>query len=234
MDEKFFAWLDGELTADDAAEVEARVAADPDLRALADQHRALGVRLRSVFDPIAAQPVALESFAPSSGASNVASFAEARVARSRPLTPRWWAQAASIALVFAMGMAAGNFVLSGPQATIESQDGQLVAAAALKGALNRQLASQPAGSGPRIAMTFRDKQGQICRTFIDQSASGLACLQGGDWRIEGLFQAPEGQTSDYRMAAGADARLAALVDSAIAGEPFDAAEERQARQSGWK
>ena len=232
MDDKFFAWLDGELTGAEAAEVEARVVADPALQKLADEHRALGARLKSAFDPIAAAPVSLAAYAPAAD-SNVASFAQVRVAR-RLLTQRFWAQAASIALVFVMGVAAGQSLLGGPAGPIAPEAGRLVAAASLEDALYKQLASQPAESGPRIGLTFRDKQGHVCRTFTDQGASGLACLQGGDWRMEALFQAPEGQTAEYRMAAGADPRLGALVESAIAGEPFDAAQERQARESGWK
>jgi hypothetical protein len=36
------------------------------------------------------------------------------------------------------------------------------------------------------------------------------------------------------MAAGMDPNLAALVDSTMVGEPFDAAQERAARQKGWQ
>ena len=83
-------------------------------------------------------------------------------------------------------------------------------------------------------MTYRDKAGAICRTFQDDNASGLACRDGGDWRIRGLFQGEEGQASDYRMAAGADPRLMDLVDESIAGEPFDSAQEKAALSHQWK
>jgi hypothetical protein len=36
------------------------------------------------------------------------------------------------------------------------------------------------------------------------------------------------------MAAGMDPNLAALVDSSMAGEPFDAAQEKAARDKGWR
>jgi hypothetical protein len=36
------------------------------------------------------------------------------------------------------------------------------------------------------------------------------------------------------MAAGMDPNLAALVDSTMAGEPFGAAEERTAKEHGWR
>ncbi|HEX6219104.1 MAG TPA: hypothetical protein VFZ35_07510, partial [Sphingomicrobium sp.] len=126
-DEKFFAWLDGELNAAEAAEVEARVAADPALQELADQHRALGTQLKSAFEPIATQPVSLAAYAPAAD-SNVASLTQARTAR-RPLTQRFWAQAASIAVVFAMGVVAGNSLFGGPESPIAPEAGRLVAAA---------------------------------------------------------------------------------------------------------
>jgi hypothetical protein len=233
-DEKFFAWLDGELSGAEAAEVAARVESDPDLQKLADEHRAFGARLRSAFDPIATEQVTLEAYAPAASAGNVASFAEARVARGQRFTQRFWAQAASIAVVFAMGVATGNSLLSGPSSPIAPEGGRLVAAAALEEALYSQLASQPAASGPRVGLTFRDRSGSICRSFVDRAASGLACLEQGDWRLRGVFQGPEGQSADYRMAAGTDPRLAALIEATIAGEPFDAAQEREARQGGWK
>ena len=230
-DEKFFAWLDGELTGAEAAEVEARVAASPELQALAAQHSALGAQLKSAFDPIAEQPVTLAVYAPP-GSGNVASLAQARAAR-RPVSG-FWAQAAAIAATFVLGIATGILLLSGPSTPIAPKGGQLVAAASLKDALSTQLASQPADTGPRIGLTYRDKDGKVCRTFTDQAAQGLACFEGGDWRVRALFQGAESNAGDYRMAAGPNPQLSALVDESIAGEPFDAAQEQAARDKGWK
>ena len=63
-DEKFFAWLDGELDSAEAAEVEAEVAADPRLSKLAEQHRALGTRLKAAFDTVVEVPIPDELMAP--------------------------------------------------------------------------------------------------------------------------------------------------------------------------
>jgi hypothetical protein len=49
-----------------------------------------------------------------------------------------------------------------------------------------------------------------------------------------MFAAPEGQSGDYRMAAGMDPNLAALIESTIQGEPFDADQEKMARAHGWR
>jgi hypothetical protein len=112
--------------------------------------------------------------------------------------------------------------------------GQLVAAGSLNQALDTQLASAPASSGARIGLTFRDAKGSVCRSFQDSAASGVACREGQRWRIEGLFHGGEGQSSDYRMAAGQDPRLATLIGSMISGEPFDAAAEKAAKARGWR
>jgi hypothetical protein len=122
----------------------------------------------------------------------------------------------------------------GPASPVQSEGGRLVAGGDLENALYAQLASAPADHGPRIGMTYRDKSGAICRTFQDSGSSGLACREAGDWRIRGLFQGAEGQSSDYRMAAGADPRLMDIVDESIAGEPFDQAQEEAALKQGWR
>jgi anti-sigma factor RsiW len=51
-DERFFAWLDGELPPAEAAAFAAKVASDPRLAGLARRHRALGADLKSAFDSI--------------------------------------------------------------------------------------------------------------------------------------------------------------------------------------
>jgi len=120
---------------------------------------------------------------------------------------------------------------SGDSVTVEG--GKVYAAAALDQALTTQLASAPAGA-TRIGLTFRDQSGQICRSFIAPAGSGLACRDGQRWQVRGLFGAPEGQTESYRMAAGMDPSLAALIESAMADEPFNSAQEKAAREKGWR
>lgn len=233
-DEKFFAWLDGELTGAEADAVARAVAADPALAARAEQHRALGDRLRSAFAPVAAAAVPAGIAVPLRDESpNVVGFAGARASRDEARIPLW-KQMTAMAATLALGIAAGNMMSSGATGPIAPEAGRLVAAASLENALYSQLASAPARQGPRVGLTFRNASGNICRTFTEQAASGLACMEGGDWRIRGLVQAPEGQATEYRMASGMDPNLAAMVDSTIEGEPFDAAQEKQAADSGWR
>ncbi len=226
-DERFFAWLDGELDPAEAAEVEALVADDPERTRKAAAHRALHDQLRAAFDPIAASAVPPElRDAARSGGAEIPDVQARRSAgpMSRPV--QWMAMAATLAI----GVVAGSLIDARDSGPLARENGQLVAAGELEAALYTRLASAPADDGARIGLTFRDRAGDLCRSFTDSATSGLACHRGGDWRILGLFQAGEGQQGEFRMAAGADPRLADLVDSAIAGEPLDADGERRALQ----
>src|SRR3954452_7349673 len=97
-DEKFFAWLDGELDPEAAADMQAKVAADPVLSQLAEQHRALGAQLKGAFDPIAAAPVPERLQAALRPTGQVIDFTAARRARSMPQLAQWAAMAATLAI----------------------------------------------------------------------------------------------------------------------------------------
>lgn len=228
-DEKFFAWLDGELPADEAARIAEQVGVDPALEVRAAEHRALAARLRAGFDPLMDERVPPPRFAPAD-VVDLSARRELRGPRGSFGLPQWAAMAATLAV----GIIAGQFIGGGDSSPIHSRGGQLVAAASLDEALNSQLASTDQGGAIRIGLTFRDKAGGICRTFNDNGASGLACRDGEHWRVDGLFGAAEGQQSDYRMAAGADPRISSMIDERIKGDPFDQAAERAARGNSWR
>ena len=234
-DEKFYAWLDGELSAAEAAEREARVAAEPKLAELAEQHRALGAQLRGAFDSVAAAPIPERLRAairkPDADVVDFAAAREARAARTiRTSLPQWAAMAATLVV----GLLVGTMVPERGTAPVEMQGGKIYAAAALDRALDTELASAPTNADVRIGVTFRDQAGTVCRSFTQSQSSGLACRDGDGWQVRGLFVAPEGQTGDYRMAAGVDPNLAALIDSTMAGEALDADEEKAAQKRNWR
>lgn len=233
-DETFFAWLDGELDGEQAEQVAAEVAGDPRLARLAEQHRAFGTRLRGAFDTVAAAPVPVgiaQAVRPAS--AQLVQFPPLRRASNddgRRAWPQWAAIAATLVIGIGLGTALNNMGRGSP---VEVRGGKMFAAAQLDGALDQQLASAAAGD-VRVGLTFRDQAGTLCRTFTDPQSSGLACRSGDDWQLRGLFAAPEGQSGDYRMAAGVDPNLAALIDSTIEGEPFDAGQEKAAQARGWR
>jgi len=230
-DETLFAWLDGELDAQQAARVAAEVAADPVLSQHVAEHRATEARLKHAFDGLLATPVP-ERLSEAVRAPEIVDFAavrRSRDGRAAVSLPRW----AALAATLAVGIFAGTMVPRGTDAPVELQDGKVYAAAALDDALDTDLASAPTGD-VRIGLTFRDGRGAICRSFTETAASGLACRSGERWQVRGLFAAPEGQAAAYRMAAGADPNLAALIDSTIVGEPLNADQEKAVQASGWR
>lgn len=228
-DEKFFAWLDGELGPQEAADMDAKVADDPALAKLAEQHRSLRRDLGRAFNPVSEAPVPPALDALLHRQSNIVDFAAVKRQRVIPSFTQWGAIAASLAV----GIYVGTMVPQQSQGPVEMNGGALYAAASLNRALDSKLASAPTND-IHIGITFRNQAGSICRSFTGSGSSGLACRSGGHWQIKGLFGEPEGQSSDYRMAGGMDPNLAALVNSTMAGEPLDSAQERAAQKSGWK
>ena len=225
-DEDFYAWLDGELDGDAAASMAARVAADPALTERAAQHRTLGDRVRGAFASVIADDVA-----PPRMTADVVDLAARRTPHARGFgLPQWAAMAATLVV----GLVAGQLVGGSSDGPVEQRGGTMVAAASLDRALGAQLASAGNDGPIRVGMTFRSRDGAICRSFTDGGASGLACRDGDAWRLEGLLAAPQNPGGDYRMAAGEDPRLAALIDDRIDGEPLDAAAELAARDAGWR
>jgi anti-sigma factor RsiW len=80
-EEKFFAWLDGELSPDEAARVEAEVAADPEWSKLAAEHRSMTAGLRGAFGAVETRPVPERLQVMLKGDGNVVSLADARSRR---------------------------------------------------------------------------------------------------------------------------------------------------------
>jgi hypothetical protein len=88
-------------------------------------------------------------------------------------------------------------------------------------------------------LSFRNKSGAYCRTFSltgAEAKSGLACREGGSWKIKALAESPSSQLNpgNFRTAASEDSpAIRAAVEASIDGEPLDHAGEIAARQAGW-
>lgn len=225
-EEEFYAWLDGELDEATARRVAARVAADPELTELAEQHRAMTSSIRGAFAPVADAAGPAPRFAP---AQVVDLVGRTERARSSFGLPQWAAMAATLVL----GVVAGIMAQPDANGPVLNRDGKLYAAASLDRALDRQLASSQENEAVRVGLTFRDRKGRICRSFSGVGGQGIACRDGEDWAMEGLF-ATTSSGGDYRMAAGEDPRVAAMIDENIAGQPYDAAAEERAQKQGWQ
>lgn len=230
------AWIDGELPADEAARVAAAVAADADLQAFADAHRALAERLRNSFAPLLAEPVpAALAQAATPPVASVTDLAAVRAARAQAAPPqrRWLPQFAALAASLALGLFIGRGTLDGSTASpVVNGAGGIAAGGVLAVALNDQLAASP-GNGPvRVALSFRDREGRVCRSWQAAAQEGIACRAGDGWAVTAVIARASEDGGHYRMAGGPG--VAALVDGMIAGEPFDAAQEQAAKAKGWR
>ena len=170
--DNFYLWLDGMLNPEEAAKMDARVAADPELSELAARHQELKKRLREAFDPIVEESLPRRLLHRAEKPSAPIDIVAARHQRERLFAQpaQWLAIAASLAI----GLFFGGLLR--PDTSPVQQDlGKLYAAASLGRSLDRQLASAPSEGAVRVGVTFRDKQGAICRSFNDEQVAGVAC-----------------------------------------------------------
>jgi hypothetical protein len=218
------AYVDGEASDAESAEIEAAAAADPELARRIDAHRRLRAKLSRSYAPISEEP------APASlvdlamgGPANVVHLP----ARRRALA----LEIAALAACLIGGLLLGTFAMRPGRLVVADAQG-LRATGTLSHALDVQLASEAEPSGAvRIAMSFRNRAGRYCRLFDAPRLSGLACKEGSDWRIA-LAEAAPAERSEYRMAASPAAL--AVMSETISGEPLDAAQERAAREQRWR
>src|SRR5919106_2998669 len=97
-DEEFFAWLDGELEAEAAERVAARVAASPELTGRAERHRKMVADLRESFQPVVDAAGEPPSFRRDDIIDFGARATERERRRSWLAVPQWAAMAASLAI----------------------------------------------------------------------------------------------------------------------------------------
>lgn len=239
--EMLMAYADGELDLVSRAEIEAAMAADPEIARIIERHRALAERVQSAYRGVLEEqvPAKLASLAaePLTApvvdlASRRAAQVQARAETSRWRLPQWGALAASVAL----GAMVGILVMRGEPLPYEETTNGLFARGDLDEALTRQLAGSLGTGKPQVGISFRHHDGAYCRTFhLQQQAplAGLACRRGDAWKLEVLAAAAprEGELSP---AAAMPMAVLQAVDAAIEGEPFDAAAETAARDAGWQ
>lgn len=243
-DELISAWLDREATREQAAEVEAAIKADPALGLRVAKLARLGRTLAPAYSETMS--------------SEIPARLEALLAASEGTSRRGWstkiglampAWAAGVLNPAALGVAcsalvAGVFAVSvllqragdGSPGFIATNDGVLVANAVLAGDL-RALASG-GEAGVRIKLTIKDAAGRFCRQFEMNASAGLACLDGGAWRIEALspaHPAPGARSGDYVMADGTpDPAIAVAMERVGLAGLLDREQEAAAIASKWK
>ncbi len=223
------AYVDGELDLVTSRRIERAAEQDEALAAMIAQQRALKTKLKAHFDPALDEPLPERLTRPLEVAAIPASDARRRFG---------WPTFAAMAASLALGLVIGPRLLA-PDTALDAAPGAgpvgvrgevLVAQGGLADALDRQLASaQPGSADIRIGLTFRDRQGAVCRSFDSAAIAGIACRQDDRWALR---QAVAGSAqSTYRQAGASD--LLAAIDAMRAGEVADAATERAWQAGGW-
>lgn len=240
-DEMLMAYADGELDLVSRAEIEAAMAADPEVARAVLRHRALARRVQTAYQDVLDEPVpaALARLADAPVTAPVVDLAAKRSAREltraasgRWQLPQWSAIAASVAL----GLFVGVLWMRTPGGPYEATADGLIARGALDAALSEQLAGSLGSGGPQVGISFRDRGGAYCRTFhLQQEAplAGLACRSGDAWKLQ-VLAAATSQQGELQPAAAMPMAVLRAVDAAIEGEPLDAAAESAARDAGWQ
>lgn len=224
------AYVDDELDDVTARRIEKAMEDDLALAAAIERQRALRNRLSARFDPVLTEAVPdhlLDML------GNVDRSLDERRGQREPKrwqfgAAQWGAMAASLVL----GLYLGHASLTGSSWVVGNGQGTLVAQGELERVLDTRLASlQPADAATRIGLTFRDRQGTICRTFDASSLSGIACRRDDEWHLRQMV-ANGGPQGEYRQA-GSPAVTAAAAEI-MAGEALDAHAEAEARAKGWR
>lgn len=219
------AWIDGELGEQDSERVAATIAADPALAAIAERHRRMQARFAAAFGPIADEPVAAPAAAP---VISLAAVRAERAAATRRPSPAWHMWSGAIAASLVIGVLLGH-QLGGPRGVGDSKNALALSGPMAK-ALDRQLSGE--AGAVRVALSFRDRDDHLCRSFSGDNVSGVACHEGGEWQLRYGKPTPAETRTDYRMA-GTDLDKSQVIDAMIAGDPLDREAEVKARTSGW-
>jgi len=237
-DEMLMAYADGELDLVARAEIEAAMAQDPAIARVVERHRAIAGKLRTAYDSVLEEPVpaGLAALAADPENARVVELAAARGAR-RLAVGRWQLPAwAAIAASVLAGLFVGLLLFRTSSAPYEMTNRGLIARGELAVGLATQLASAPGRSNVHIGVSFRNRDGDYCRSFTYEHQAplaGLACRHGEDWKVRVLAEAPS-SAGELRTAASMPMAVLQAVDASIAGEPLDAAAEEKARDAGWR
>src|SRR6201984_3598704 len=242
-DETVMAYVDGELDHATRAALEVAMTTDTDLAERVARERRLLARLHREFDPVLREPIPERLLAAANASSAKARTGNIIWLKRIPARdwswPQWSAIAASLILGVLIAPLLRHELSEGP---LGIRDGKVLASGALANALSEQLASNQVANAPvHIGVSFLSRNGDYCRTFLlrDKSAvTGLACRDGGSWRLQALAAATDRATSgsgEYQPAASSlPPAIEQSIDALIVGDPLDATGEAAALGKGWR
>lgn len=225
-DDTLMAYADGELEAAERAAIEQAMRTDPAIAAAVERHRALRADVAAAFAGILDEPVPARLRPP----APVVSLAVERDKRRRWSWPEWGALAATLVV----GVLAGRMIPGGGGPAIAGNGNQVLAQGELAAALDRQVGGKAEGA-VKVGVSFAARDGAYCRGFVMGASAGLACREGGQWKIPVLAEAEKEAAGGYRQAGSAlPPAVLDAIDARIADKPLDAAGEEAARARAWQ
>ncbi len=248
-DEKLGAYMDGELSPGEAAELEQHLASDKALRARLDALRAADGATRKLYASLDAEPVPQAVLQMLQGDAakpdNVVPFLKlgaGRVFRA-PV-----AIAASVALVVGLLVINLSRDASGPlNSGITSLEAVSATTIDVDTALHRMLENAASGDAIDLGsgetgeaiLSFADVAGRFCRQLVisgtDRDAHAVACRNGTAWHVEALAYTaslPEGQFRTASEPTPVD--ITTAVDALIGtADPLDREQETRVISNGW-
>jgi hypothetical protein len=227
-------YFDRELDAAASAQVEARLALEPELRARLEQLRQVDLALRSALATQGDVPAHLTNLLTSGD----------NVVELRPRNQQRWNFAIAASLM------AGFAFMTGQQWLADGQN-LLVPDIAESRAFAQILENDPSrvdgwypvedGVQMRPVLSFASTAGTWCREFQaaqqDESWRGVACRRDGNWELELLVQSPglAGETAGYQTASAVNVdTLAQFIDDNSTDIPLGREQEADLISQHWR
>lgn len=227
-EDKLAAFLDGAMSDDEAAQFEARLAADPELAAKAERWLANDQLIAAAFAPVAQAQLPAEMLH-SMGLAEPKAVTPATLAAND--NAPWWRRHA-VPLGGAMAASLAAILLLTPRSGDAPQRDLSFALETGRSLAPVQLAD---GSTVTPTLTVRAADGRWCREYRQAASVGLACRNAGHWQVEarGTGSGPA-DSSEIAVASGADgAALDAAFARLHASDPLDGKAEAELIAQGW-
>lgn len=230
-DDVLSAFLDGELSGADAADVAQAIAADPALKLKVERMRSADQALREAI-PLPPTPIRDPLRTLILEAPPAAKAGKPLERMRRFAAPVGLALAAGLCgMMIGFGLAPG-----GPRPAGFDEPG-FVAPGSVAAALDGALSAQPRADGISVFSTFVDRSGRSCRHFSvarqDTSGEGIACRAEGRWAMV-AWDATASNRADAFETAGASAALDSVQAALGAGDPLSPAQEAARIRANWR